>query len=592
MIPQTLTADPRFPEVTDTDIAILVNACGGQKEKALKVVMDVVAERERNVKKAVENPLLFGYVPEQWKFCAASLDLPPFSASDGDTIGIEKDFSDYCDELVVLGGNRSSKSEFIAWIACMLAVKRPNQRIAMFHSSENSSITLQQPRVYKYLPPEMRNIKKTRTECVSFSMKCGFTDKSFILPNGSQVFFFNYGQNTDMLQGSEFDLVIFDELVPMRFINEFRYRVMNRKGKIIVSFTPITGYTNTVAEYLAGAVVVKTEVAPLLRQDKIHVKDCPAGHMPRLLQCRKKNHSVRLFWTRDNPFNPYSEMVKKSIGQPERDIMIRAYGWTDKMDGSVFPRYGKAHKISREKFRSIERGPGQRYCCADPGGRKNWFIKWYFVTPESNVICYREWPDQKNYGDWAVYGEKSVFVPGPAQRSGCGANVSEIKKMILELEGWRLEGTEWIDDNAEKIEQRFIDPRMGGTPAPGLEEGTTIIRIFNQEHQGRDGVVYPEMEWTPGPTSLIDESILMINDWMSYNDNEPVSLQNCPRFYVVDDMLQSDLCYREWNGDQTCALKDIVDPDRYFLKTAPEFIRPESYMARGGGSYYDYKRVR
>ena len=101
------------------------------------------------------------------------------------------------------------------------------------------------------------------------------------------------------------------------------------------------------------------------------------------------------------------------------------------------------------------------------------------VTPGGKTIVYREWPDARRFGEWALSpseaedggGRKFDWRVGPAHRVGLRQGINEIKRMILEEEGWRwdYEKQAWDDSRAEKIERRLIDPRLGAEGIPSLD---------------------------------------------------------------------------------------------------------------------------
>jgi len=573
------------------------------QQHTLSRVNEIIHTRNKRVKLMEADPLRYGHRLKPW-------------------LEAEKLLRDY-DELLINGGNRSGKTEFCTWYCVDSMINGPrwlpdvrrerqanNLIVGFLHSTNQSSILQQQSNVYRYLPPEMRDLGKPKGDKetnISYSRKNGFSENVFILPNGSLGVFLNYSQDVKVLEGYEFDLVWCDELVPRDFVEALRFRLATRSGKLLVSFTPVQGYTPTVRLYVAGATIMKTEQADKqLFPDIVDKKTgalpqlaagCKPGHMPVTMECRGGKSAVQFFWSCHNPFNPYQNIVNLCAGKPSDEVKMRAYGYASKMDAGAFPKYAAPHRISRAEFEAIAKRGGMRYCVCDPGGTKNWFIKWYLITPEDWVIVYREWPDYQRFGEWAVQGDKIDYKPGPAQRSGSGRGVTAYKQLILEAEGWVWdeERRQWDGRLAEKIEERIIDPRFGGMGAPGQDEGTSIIAMMEDEDRDDSGaVVGPRMFWHPArgngakagmrPTEI---GVQMINERMDYNHEQPVSAINCPRWYVVDDLLQSDLAYREFSGLGTDkdALKDIVDPDRYLVGSDVGYIEDKNFQCFGQGAY-------
>lgn len=544
----------------------------GQEGAAVRL-RELWEKRENQIRLEVEDPLAYAYEPETFKKARELLAI--------------------YDELYLLGGNREGKTFFAVKYAVEELVNKPNQLWAFFHSSEQSSIRQQQSKVHAMLPPDWREIGKLGTSVyVKYTKQNGFSGAQFILPNGSTGMFFNYKQNPDVLEGYELDGTWFDELVPLEFLETMAFRVgQGRTLKIIVTFTPKNGYTPTVARAIVGATVKETRLAPLLASGVRHQKDCPPGHLPYVMT---KNKSAALFFhLHMNPFGAGREVERELKDKPVKMIKERAYGWAEKLMVSAFPKYGATHRIPRAEFDRIAKLGGTRYCVADPGGTKNWFIKWYFCTPQGWTIVYREWPPMQTHGEWALHPEKAEKVdwrPGEAQRLDAGRGMAEYRRMILALEGgrWLEKDRKWDLQHAEPIQQRLIDPRMGGMSTPGQEEGTSIIDLMTDPIKDKDGnITAPAMYWDEAPDSHIQETLQLMQDAMDYDTEAPVNVLNQPRWFIVDDLLQTDLAYREFTGlgSQKDALKDIIDPDRYFIKADLGFVDQQMLRIRGGMHY-------
>ena len=123
---------------------------------------------------------------------------------------------------------------------------------------------MQQNLVYHYLPQELKSAKKGRTTNISYTQKMGFSNAKFILPNSSECLFRHYRQKEETIEGGNCDLIWADEMVPLNWIETLRYRLVTRAGLLLISFTPIQGWTPCVKEYLDGAQTVERVHAPLL----------------------------------------------------------------------------------------------------------------------------------------------------------------------------------------------------------------------------------------------------------------------------------------------------------------------------------------
>jgi hypothetical protein len=557
-----------------------VRRLAGQGEAGIARLGEILGRRAEMIRLEREDPLRFGFEPETYKRARALLAEPD------------------CDELLLMGGNREGKSHFAAKWCVERLVNKEGAVAAFFHSSEKSSIDQQQPLVHRFLPPEWRGLnKRERAVYLSYARATGFSNFKFILPNKSMGLFFNYKQDVGVMEGYEFDAVWMDELVPLAFLEALSFRLSReRRMQLLITFTPVRGYTPVIASYVGGAEVVETRRAELLPADRQLVRGCPAGHMPFVMRGRRAGSRVLFFHIGMNPYGAEEGVARKLEGRPEGDVKIRAYGWADKLTGAAFARFSrKTHAIPREKFAEIERRGGTRFCVIDPGGAKNWFVKWYFATPEGWTIVYREWPDLARHGEWALApaelahgGTRVDWRPGPAQRAEAGRGIVGYKRLLLELEGavWREDTGAWDFSRAEKISRRLMDSRMGGSPVPTEEEGTSIIELMFEEHRDARGrVTGPSMDFEPAPGSGLQETIQLLAERFDWNENEPRTAVNCPKWYVLEDCAQSILAYEEYTGAGTDkdALKDIVDPDRYYVKAGCEHVAAGAMRVRGGG---------
>jgi len=575
---QTATPDPRFPLFTQKDAYAIRTACGGDEVLAAAKLNEAVQLRELDIKRAEADPLRYGYSPQV--------------------------FTDACDlletynELLISGSNRIGKSRLASKIVAAGLADKEKQRWACFHATDTTSVIQQHPLIYQMLPPEWRDLgKQGRSVNVTYTEKGGFTKNRLILPNRSSCLFFNYQQLFDIFEGLELDGIWFDELVPLALLQTMRFRLGKGKPlKIITTFTPKNGFTPTVKDILSGMNITSTKAARLLPNDKRLVKGCPPGHMPYTMEhpSKKKSRAAIFFHHGDNPFQPTEELEGVLEGLRESEVKIRAYGWADRIAGNTFAKYGEANRITRQQFNKIAAKGGSRFLTIDPAEKKPWFMKWTFITPDEEIIEYREWPDSQTYGDWAESHETRVdWKQGPAHSAATGFGYRGYKQIILEAEGarWDEEKQEWDMSKAETIIERWMDPRSGGKEVLSEDEGTSIIFQMEEEqpakydlHQG------PPMIFNAAPGGGISLGIQDINDAMEWNDNKPLTALNKPGFYIVEDLYQSDTAFREWTSDprrtDRCALKDPIDCTRYLMRTAPQHLTESDFNTQYQGTGY------
>ena len=115
-----------------------------------------------------------------------------------------------------------------------------------------------------------------------------------------------------------------------------------------------------------------------------------------------------------------------------------------------------------------------------------------------------------------------------------------------------------------------MDPRLGGQGVPNLDAGTSIIDLMAQPSQDGEGRQLPAQYWEEASACGVGEGVQLINMALAYDDTQPITIENCPKLYIVDDLEQLDLALREYvappvTGERN-ALKDPIDCLRYALK--------------------------
>ena len=500
--------------------------------------------RAEIIRQEEEDAYYNGFVPDHWK--------------DAD------DLLTTYDHLLISGGNRSGKTSYSSRKLVDVMVTTPKAKVVAFSMTNQSSVRDLQPSVYKYLPSEFKGKKKMgRVGNVSYTQKNGFTNASFVLPNGSQCFFHYYEQRSDILEGMEANLIFCDELVPASLVETAVYRLVTRKGKLIIAATPITGWTPVVNKFMAGAKPLETVESPLL-PDSVNVPGCPVGTMPYRMECMDPSCAVIFFHTSMNPYNPYDQMERVLSGESSTQIKIRAYGWCDRTSNTWFPKFGKDHVISPDKIPT----EGSNYFVADPHGARSWYCLWLrvcIVDGEERYFVYREYPDMPTYGEWAIGGDDMSGKTGPAQKP-VGTGHTMYKELITELEG------------DEHIEERYIDPRAGGSKAM-TDDGVTLIERMAYDE--------PAMYFTPAPGIHIEQGVGVINDALDYNIDDAVSSVNQPKLYISSECKNTIACMTEASaaGGEKNAFKDPIDCLRYLLTANPMHVTEKTWQAVGGGSY-------
>jgi Terminase large subunit, T4likevirus-type, N-terminal len=509
-----------------------------QYEKDPDATFKYLLAREQKIKLEIADPLRYGFEPDSWQLARKAI-------AEGKR------------ELVILGGNRAAKTEFAAKLTHEVLGGRENAEVWACQTTEDNSIQMQQPYLWKYMPPEYTNIKKNTVTNIQYTKKNGFSNGVFIYPNGSRCVCKNYAQDVKVIEGGECDLIWCDELVPLDWIETLRYRLVTRGGLLLITFTAIQGWSPTVKEYLQGAKVILSRPAELLGNTPV----------PLIQQPKRKNSSVIYFHTKDNPFAGYDNLVKLLDGAPREEILTRAYGVPVRSATTQFPKFDETiHVVRPDQVPTT----GTRYQFIDPASGRNWFMLWVILDARGRHFVYREWPAEGSHvpgegdvGAWAIPdGKLHDGKAGEGQRC-FGWGLKKYVSEIYRVEGKKLvEGEEETEVEAydsstgEEVFQRWMDSRFGATPTMKNDQTNTLLDQLNQE---LDFPIHP------APYDMIDEGVSLINDLLDYDKLKPIDINNEPRLYVSSDCPAVIFALKEWTGrdGKTGASKDPVDCLRY-----------------------------
>jgi phage terminase large subunit-like protein len=534
-----MTDHPLMPSFDQAQRYKMMLNVGPQK------VLDLLLIREERIRAESMDPCRYGNDLDSWR--------------DADSV------LNRCDELLILGGNRSSKSEFAAkrmaqaFLGADLSGNAPEWvkercdnrgiRIWCLHTTHMTSVSSQQNVFYKYLPSELKSAQRSKHTQVSWTQKNGFSDNTAVY-NKNQIWFLNYSQDIKVVEGAEVDYVWCDELVPSDWLDTLRYRLVTRNGKLLVTFTPLLGYSQVVKSYVSTSKIKKWRESELLPNQ--NVVGVPPGNMPVYAEAFSGKHSVVWFHSKLNPYNNWERMKTTLKGRSTGDIKIRAYGWAEQTTGTQFPMFSEYNMFTEDV---MERAPeGTNYMVADPAGARNWFMLWARVDQYGIIWIYREFPDQ-SYGEWSVPSDKADGSPGPAQKQGVRKGVDEYSEMIVELE------------EDEDIAERYIDPRSAGTDTITKDGGVTLLDLLSQATK--------PMYFTPCAGVKVDERVLLINDLLCFDREKPLHREfNHPKIMVHESCQNLIYSMNEWTGadGQKGASKDPVDALGYLVVMAPKHI--------------------
>jgi phage terminase large subunit-like protein len=235
---------------------------------------EAMVRRERIIAEEKADPFQHLWQPPIWRVCDALLGVPwvdkLFAEAMRKHLGFEKPVR----TLLILGGNRAGKTQYAANRTMRVLFHYMSAKAWALHSTLQMSRDYQQPIFYNYLPAGLKGVDvKSKTAYIAYKQKTGFSDEQFVLPPqkpgapGSSCTFKAYEQDIRSIEGGNLEIVWPDELVPSDWVETLELRVAEKNGWVVITFTPVEGYTETVRLMCDGAEVVKESTAFLVPND-------------------------------------------------------------------------------------------------------------------------------------------------------------------------------------------------------------------------------------------------------------------------------------------------------------------------------------
>ena len=434
--------------------------------------------RESLLKRMRDDPYRHGYEPPIWIVARAL--MRGYEPTESDMRAAKGDWEAFCEEtrrrlgfarpvgeILIMGANRSGKTDFAAKLAirtAMLGKRSANIGMQTLPTGKQ----VQMPRVWHYLPKELkaRNIagrkSKDNEEHISYTKQNGFSSSKITFGNGSDIRFVSYDMDVDgAMEGSALDYCWLDEEFPKSFLDAARFRLASKRGFLLGTFTPVSGYTPVVKDYLDGMAVTRWHTAYMLPVDGgppepwnelglrmeewdrlcawrdgggkddpgvpearpesyaaimagtpdkfAAMRDPQSGRSfeatPRIAVCKGGEAAAIWFFGRDNPYGMPGEVIANARKNANATAMIRkrVYGIAEQVRGVIFKSFRKELNVVQPQ--DIPKKL-VRILVVDPAPERNWAFGWYGQDPETGVLYkYREWP-----GNYEIPG---VGVPGP-----------------------------------------------------------------------------------------------------------------------------------------------------------------------------------
>jgi hypothetical protein len=142
--------------------------------------------------------------------------------------------------------------------------------------------------------------------------------------------------------------------MPLDWVKFAMFRLVNRNGIFLLTFTPEFGWNDTIQYFYEGAQIIEETEAPLLPNttqtetklgyDKSHVL-CNALIRP---------HGSSSSTPRITLLVIIQVSFRNLAGKSEEEILIRAYGVCTKSHTAAFPMFNKrAHVITQAQFAAV-----------------------------------------------------------------------------------------------------------------------------------------------------------------------------------------------------------------------------------------------
>jgi len=574
-IAHAMDPNPFMELPTEEDIA---DACS-----TLDEVVEFLRPRHLFIEKQLTDPLFNGYEPVSWARARQQLA----ELRDAFRFGVIW--------LIVMGGWRSSKSEFCAKVCMETLTKQRGRRMWAMQQTEQASRERQHSYLYRYIPKAWRpargasSSRKSNTH-INYTDGAGFSGEYFILPNGGDCRFKYYASAIESLQGAELDCAWLDELAPPDHVDNVEGRLLTRNGFGLLSFTAIEGYSSLVSMIMSRARTVLSTDAELLPQYGADNELLGFEKVPLVAICANPMRRVTWFHPHEN-FYGGSETTRATLKPRGReDILKLYYGVAEKRTGAMFTCWKDEVNIMGEAgVRSVLENWRSYtwYHIYDPAGARNPYQLWAAVSAMGQIIVMREWPQENDYiptvgrdkGVWAMDGDSDDGIRGPAQTNyGLGNEQisEEVRRVECGLANMDATCPPIPGKDAARIavRDRQMDSRAASAPNQTSGRTLTLINIFEDLEPDADGTPRAlDFSKASGRQKSVDG-----DNWQQLIQTSLVvnPQTKAPGLIVAHHCTNLIYAMRSWTGNdgQKGACRDPIDALKYLLLGEPEYIAP------------------
>lgn len=583
------TKAPFPPWPDDETLARMVREGG---EKAAREIVEACQTRERLIEEARSDPFVHGFEWACWQRTDEDLPVRPWER---DRKGhVLETWSPYR-LLIVLGGNRASKSEWAIKRSIQTLVAFPETRIVFLCQKLETSRQIQQSYAWRYMPRKLRQLNHRRDPNGIYYIKhtkgTGFSENKFVLPNGSEGVFLVYTQDPSDYEGIQVGCpsqpgVIgwyADESMPLPWLTLMRTRSVTFDAVGLWTFTALNGMTQGLKQCMSPTrKTLLSEKEPEF-EGRQNVPHLPKSHMPLIEEGSSPNIIIHYFHTRENPVGGYERLATTLRNKPWYMKERALCGYVRDVRGRLLTTFGPWNVVKPDQLPR----DGLRFMHVDPHPRRHWFMLWVIVDDDDRIWVTDEWPPEEEFGEWALPTQRDPDNsggkgwdgdPGPAQEPATGWGIAQYKKEMLRREGGTV------------IERRTVDRRAGPAPIPvGSGPSTCLWQELNAEQTSPDGTVLaPELvfELAGGPT-LEEDGLELIKGALYVDVDKPIDpLENYPKLFVSASCKQLIWALENYTGRDGLqgACKDPIDCLRDMM-TSGLYGRSAGRLVSAGGGF-------
>lgn len=577
---------PLLPPPTREQAQRIIEAHGLQEFNAR------MQRRNDAIRREEEDPLHYGWEPPLWKLadvCWGWITWEEFVADEDVPVdykveGVRQLTLDPATFLLILGGNRASKTYYMCKRILQCGLKYPRGVFWVFHDTHAKSVLQHHKMMDYFLPKEIQETGKTKHGYISYTDKNGFSDSKFVLPNRSVFEFRNYEQNVKTLEGPELGDPekrpclgwIGDELMPVEFVETLRFRNVTFNAVGMLGFTAVDGYSPTVQKFRDGASLILERGGEYLEKPE---------PQPLLRVCQNRKQRIINFHSEFNPYGNFKGLLDEVANDPDSVRKVRLYGEPEAARDVAFPRFSdKVHVKARKDFPKDLTW----WLINDPGGakRKPMAMIWVGVDVYDRLWVLREFPCPRERipgigypGPWAkagkAAGHKYDGVPDDGSKT-FGWDLIDYKEEIARIEEWEDAQTnkpirEWQEMNGAKmrVEGRYIDSRFADTPSYTSTGNTTLLEEF------ADIGLYFDPTSGSASSGRIKDGVDLITNKIGYQDNWTCP-EDGPGLFIAEECENLIFALKIWTGldGNKGATKDWIDLLRYALMARIYHVAP------------------